>query len=80
MGGDTPDNIDDLIMFETYEECCLTYVLMYLDECPTYDGCNPVSGTPPPSPGIEVLTYAPSSGSTPTISKETTGPPTLSRN
>ena len=84
MGGETPDNIDDLIMFETYDECCLTYALMYLDECPMYDGCNPVSGTPPPSPGIEVLTYAPSSGSTggstPTISKETTGPPTLSRN
>jgi hypothetical protein len=83
MGGNKPDNIDDLIMFETYDECCLTYVLMYSDECPMYDGCNPPvpSGdTPPPSPGIEVLTYPPSFGSTPTISKETTGPPTLSRN
>ncbi|KAL3821875.1 hypothetical protein ACHAXA_002867 [Cyclostephanos tholiformis] len=46
---------------------------------PTQEPTEPkVEVLPTPPPSIEIFTYSPTFGSTPTVSKETTGPPTLS--
>ena len=59
-------------MYLTLNECC-EYELPGLS-CLYNDVCKP----PTPAP-FEVVTYSPTFGSTPTVSKETTGPPTMSR-
>ena len=71
---DLSDDIGD-IMYSTLNECC-EYELPGL-LCSYDDTCKPPTAAP--SPGLEVFTYSPSFGSTPTVSKETTGPPTMSR-
>ncbi|KAL3761538.1 hypothetical protein ACHAW5_003086 [Stephanodiscus triporus] len=53
-------------MYSTLKECCEMNGM--INECSFNDVC------------LEVFTYSPTFGSTPTVSKETTGPPTLSRN
>ena len=72
--------------FDTVGECC-TDAFGGVQNCNYVDVCVP-TGVPSPNPTqVEVLetpeptTYmpspAPTFGSTPTVSKETTGPPTM---
>ena len=62
-------------LFNTAFECCEDGLGMgNSGKCPFEDVCFPIPPTPTPP---AVNTPMPTFGSTPTVSKETTGPPTL---
>lgn len=62
-------------LFDTAFECCEDGLDMgNSGKCPYEDVCFPPAPTPP---AVIVSTPMPTFGSTPTVSKETTGPPTL---
>ena len=69
-GYDIPVEAVDFTFFNTMEECC-EEIFGEGEECDIKDVCVETVETGSPSP-------APSFGSTPTVSKETTGPPTFS--
>lgn len=58
--------------YDTLKECCEEE--FNGGKCMFVDVCNP--GQPTPSPTI-LITNEPTFGTTPTVSKETTGPPTM---
>ena len=72
-------------LFNTAFECCEDGLGMgNSGQCPFEDVCfpNPPTPTPPevletPEPTTYMPSPAPTFGSTPTVSKETTGPPTM---
>eukprot|EP00571_Detonula_confervacea_P014806 CAMPEP_0172300942 /NCGR_PEP_ID=MMETSP1058-20130122/2936_1 /TAXON_ID=83371 /ORGANISM="Detonula confervacea, Strain CCMP 353" /LENGTH=145 /DNA_ID=CAMNT_0013010901 /DNA_START=45 /DNA_END=485 /DNA_ORIENTATION=- len=68
-GYDVPPGVDDMTYFDTMSECCVG--MFDDDKCVYNDVCAPTS-SPSDSP-----TTTPTFGTTPTVSKETTGPPTI---
>lgn len=80
-----PPIVDIVTYYESRQECCVTE---FADgECVYDDVCSPTAApsippttsepTPFPSTELIVITGSPTFGSTPTVSKETTGPPTM---
>ena len=76
-GYDDTSNESGDIMYSTLLECCENEQSSL--DCSYTDVCKPPTPAPSPGFGLEVFTYSPTFGSTPTVSKETTGPPTLLR-
>ena len=70
-----PDQVANMDYFDTVGECCMD-AFGGVQGCNYVDVCVP-TGFPSPEPTTDMPSPVPTFGSTPTVSKETTGPPTM---